>query len=184
MRVLSAIPGEFAAPVDAPPPVLTTDGEQVFPAIKVIVRYGEPLDLPDAQGRRLLHRFGIAGVIEIPSDTSEQDIDRYMTEAKEVRYEHLRQQCDDFRMIQAANQARGVEVRLPDRNLRAIFAETKTLHEELAGRTDEILKTVFPKHQSAPNPLATEAESYGLPAGVANVVPKLSDEAALEGLDL
>ena len=181
MRLLSAIPGDVAVPVKAPRPIQMSDQEMVFPARRVVITCGQPLDLPDDEGEVILKARGRAGVVQIPQSAMAEDIPGLMSEARALRFTHLRRLLDGYRIEQGMRQASGRELLPPTEGMRRALVESNKLQKdmvdsdpvakELMGSvpTGDALKALKETQQMAPD--VSGLEEFGIPAKAAPLMP-------------
>ena len=137
-----------------------------FPAATRQLKAGEPLDLPDEQGRQILGQAvdgdrGNRGVIAVKAD---EDDASALLRAKTARMEWLRRSLLHYREVYAQTQAMGGQPSLPREHHRLWLKEYRALRAELG--EDEVLTAKdIPGPaavKSGPDPIREELKDFGL----------------------
>lgn len=184
MRVLSVIPKTVHAVCREVPRPIFGPEERIFPAKSLALPPGEVVTVGEKERDRILKRYGIAGVVEVPDGATLEDIEGLRRKAKETRYRHLAQQINNYKMDQGRRQARGVEVLMPNQAMHDILKEVEALKPEVIDNNPVMQAKIaeLPNANPIPHdPMADELKQFGISPAAAPLVPGVKME---EGLDI
>lgn len=153
-----------------------------WPAKNIDLLPGEPVEVGEEDGGRLIERFGMAGVITCDPG---EPLEASLFKAREKRHDFLARLLQNYREDQGRRKAMGLEILLPRAEHRAIFREFKAL-EKILLASDEILQGAFqerhPRQDAQGDPLNDELRAFGIPPQAASALPM--EAQGLPGLEV
>ena len=179
MQLLNPAKVPLTAPIGSRRPFQYSDQELVFPSPTVCFLPGEPMEVKDEDGERLLERWKYQGLVEVKRGEP-------LTEATErglrARLEHFTRVLMGFRQEQAFRKAQGLELLIPKPFLRDILIEVRDLKKDLL-ENDPVMTEALPtfEDEAIKDPLAAELEQLGIPVGMMPMAPE--GMGAMLGLD-
>jgi len=180
MQIVNGTAQLIAARVPGRPPTVMGQTEMVWPPKTILLPPQEITQVTDAEGAKILERFGPAGVVELVAG---QTLDDALGVARQARYDFLAHQLNNYKEEQAARKAMGLELRLPRTHHRVMMKELTAL-EKLVTENDPILQGTFLPKNTAPiqDPLQRELEAMGIPASAGSALP--FEAQGLPGLEI